>query len=246
MKPTDRTISQYSTINALMNGLFDGDITCGELCRLGNFGLGTFNGSDGEMILLNGKVYQAPHNGRVVEMPPDSLLPYAVVTHFESDTTIHLAGINLEELEQEIYKTVNARNRMYAIKITGRFNFVRVRSIPAQQKPYPNLVVVSEQQNIFEYEYETGTLVGFFLPDYMQDINLTGFHFHFLSNDFLKGGHLLNCTVEEAVAEIGIYNRLNLILPELPEFGNADLNTDLAALHSVEKDKTKLSRNTGC
>ena len=57
------TISQYSTLGALAQGFYDGEMTVGELKKLGDVGLGTFNGLDGEMIMMNGVIYQVPTSG---------------------------------------------------------------------------------------------------------------------------------------------------------------------------------------
>lgn len=38
---------QTSTINALLDGVYDGEMTYKELKQHGGFGLGTFNGLDG-------------------------------------------------------------------------------------------------------------------------------------------------------------------------------------------------------
>lgn len=43
---------QYSTLEALLGGVYDGEVTVGELLTHGDFGLGTFNSLDGEMIIL--------------------------------------------------------------------------------------------------------------------------------------------------------------------------------------------------
>src|SRR6202158_1160555 len=59
----DKTIFQTSTVDALMEGASQGDMTMGELKTHGDFGLGTFDGLDGEMIELDGKVFQVRADG---------------------------------------------------------------------------------------------------------------------------------------------------------------------------------------
>src|SRR5207249_10961718 len=76
------TLVQYSTINALLTGVYDGDMTFGELRRHGDFGLGTFNALDGEMIALDGRYYQITADGAVKPVRDDVRTPFAVVTHF--------------------------------------------------------------------------------------------------------------------------------------------------------------------
>ena len=47
-------VYQISTISGLLAGGYDGDTTVGELVWHGGFGLGTFNGVDGEMMVGSG------------------------------------------------------------------------------------------------------------------------------------------------------------------------------------------------
>src|SRR3712207_8423939 len=52
------TLFQTSTIEALLDGNYEGDVTFAELEDRGDFGLGTFDALDGEMIALDGDFYQ--------------------------------------------------------------------------------------------------------------------------------------------------------------------------------------------
>ena len=58
------TAWQYSTIAVLTSGGYNGDLTAGELKTHGDFGLGTFNALNGEMIVLGGQIWQVPASGR--------------------------------------------------------------------------------------------------------------------------------------------------------------------------------------
>ena len=64
---------QTSTINALLNGVYDGEVTFQELKEHGNFGLGTVDALDGEMIALDGKFYQIKTDGKAYSIE-DSLI----------------------------------------------------------------------------------------------------------------------------------------------------------------------------
>src|SRR6476661_8800723 len=72
-------VYQISTISSLLAGGYDGDTTVGELIRHGDFGLGTFNGVDGEMIVLDGQTYRATTDGLAHPVAPTELTPFAVV-----------------------------------------------------------------------------------------------------------------------------------------------------------------------
>ena len=91
---------QVSTISSLLAGGYDGATTIGEMLRHGNFGLGTFNGVDGEMIVLDGQVYRATVDGRAHLVDPSDLTPFAVVVPFQPQSSMAVAaGQSLEQLE---------------------------------------------------------------------------------------------------------------------------------------------------
>jgi acetolactate decarboxylase len=72
-------VYQISTISSLLAGGYDGDTTVGELIRHGGFGLGTFNGVDGEMMVVDGEVFRGTIDGRAHVVAPSELTPFAVV-----------------------------------------------------------------------------------------------------------------------------------------------------------------------
>jgi acetolactate decarboxylase len=74
---------QYSTIEALLEGIYDGDMTFGELKSHGNYGLGTLNSLDGEMIQVNGKFYQVKVDGIAYPVEDNEKTPFAIVTFFD-------------------------------------------------------------------------------------------------------------------------------------------------------------------
>ena len=171
---------QVSTIDALLEGIYDGDITCRELKSHGDFGIGTFNGLDGEMIELGGNVYQCRADG--VAYPADDLtkVPFAAVTFFESDKTVlldkttgystgHNTGYSMDykQLGQYLDTLLPTKNIFYAIKITGDYDYIKTRSVPRQNRPYLPLVKVVKNQPTFEFHDVKGTVAGFRCPEYV-------------------------------------------------------------------------------
>src|SRR5262245_1570931 len=69
-------VYQVSTISSLLAGGYDGDTTVAELLRHGGFGLGTFNGVDGEMMVLDGRVYRGTIDGRAHAVADSALTPF--------------------------------------------------------------------------------------------------------------------------------------------------------------------------
>lgn len=228
---------QVSTINALMGGLYDGEITYGELKKHGDFGIGTFNGLDGEMIALGGRFYQIGDDG-IANWFSDSLkTPFAAVTFFEADKSVQLKEtVDYAQLKQYLDELLPSRNIFYAIKIEGTFNYVKTRSVPRQAKPYPPIAEVIKNQPTVEFQLVEGTMVGFYCPAYVSGVNIPGYHFHFINENEISGGHLLKCQIKDAKIEIDYTADFFMALPETKEFYQADLTKDKPAqVDAMEK-----------
>ena len=228
---------QTSTITALLEGAYDGEVTVGELKHRGDIGLGTFHALDGEMVVLDGTVYQVAADGRARVAPDDLATPFAAVTFFEADLAVNLESVaSLDDLAAALDRCLPTPNGMYAVRITGEFAYLKVRSVPRQSKPYPRLAKVVAQQPVFEHRDIRGTLVGLRLPAYVAGVNVPGYHLHFISEDRSVGGHVLACSVARARAEIDETFELHLVLPRGEAFGRADLGGSREEeLHKVEK-----------
>ena len=230
-------VCQFSTINALMAGCYQGQFKCAELTGMGNFGIGTFDRLDGEMVLLDGTFYQVKSDGSVYPVSKNLLTPFAVVTSFSSDNQIKLKGnYDFLELQKEIDSRLPGRNIFYAIRIDGRFEYVQTRSVPAQQKPYPKLAEVVKNQPVFEAKDTLGSLVGFKCPEYIFPVNVPGYHMHFISDKRNFGGHLLQCRAIDPVIKIDYIRQIELILPPGGDFDGTDLQiSDKNSLDKAEK-----------
>ena len=215
---------QYSTIQALMEGVYDGDLTYGELKRHGDFGLGTFNALDGEMIAVDGKFYQIKTDGAAYPVPDSLKTPFADVTFFQVDRTVTISkSLVCRQLEAFLKKLLPSPNLAYALRIEGVFSYVKARSVPRQQPPYPPLPAAAKGQSIFEFHHVKGVLVGFWTPEYLAGVNVTGCHLHFITADRKAGGHLLDCRIESAKVMIGNLENFYLELPRTAEFYQRDL-----------------------
>ncbi len=158
-------LTQISTIDALLAGAYDGQATIGELKAFGDLGIGTFHALDGEMIVLNGRVFQARADGQIVAVPDSLTTPFAVMVFFEAEETLALpSGINMEGLSRMIDPLLPSANLFYAFRIEGSFESMRVRSVPGQTKPYPPLTEVVEHQYLKTLEKVEGVVVGFRCP----------------------------------------------------------------------------------
>jgi acetolactate decarboxylase len=228
---------QTSTIDALLKGVYDGEMTFEKLKRHGDFGIGTFNSLDGEMIGLEGKFYQVKADGRAYLVDDSTKTPFAEVTFFEPDKSVLLdKAKDYRQLEQYIDKLLPTENIFYAIKIEGTFKYIKTRSVPKQNKPYPPLVEVVKNQPTFEFHNVKGTIVGFKCPGYMEGINVPGYHLHFITGDRKAGGHLLECYLQNVRMELDYTSEFYMTLPESDEFYKTDLTRkEQKELEKVER-----------
>jgi acetolactate decarboxylase len=218
---------QTSTLQALMAGVYDGDLTFQALARHGDFGLGTFDALDGEMIALDGAFYQIKADGRVYPVAGAMKTPFAEVTFFKAGRT-HLIEmpLNYQQLLDYLDRLLPSANLPYAIRVDGVFTAVKTRSVPRQQKPYPPLAAAVEKQAVFELTNVKGVIVAFRYPAYLAGVNLAGYHCHFITADRQAGGHLLDCRVEGATVAVDALPNFYLRLPDRQEFLKSDLTGD--------------------
>ena len=125
---------QYNTLGALMAGLYGGTLTVGELLEHGDLGLGTLDSIDGELIVLDGKAYQAKGSEgkvEVVEVSPDEKVPYAAVVPHQAEVIFRQRyEMTDKELEDRIESYYDGVNLFRSIKIKGHFKHMHVRMIP--------------------------------------------------------------------------------------------------------------------
>lgn len=220
-------LTQFSTIDALLSGVYEGDLTLGELKRYGDFGLGTFNGLEGEMFFIHGCFFQVISDGTVKTPPINTKTPFAVVTSFEEEQVIDISSpMNFNTLEKTIDNHIPTYNIFYAIQVEGTFQKVKTRSVPKQQPPYQPLINIVEKQPIFNFDSVRGIMVGFRCPPYIKGINVPGYHLHFLTEDNKAGGHVLDFTIQKAVVKLDYIPGFSVLLPKNEKFYQVDLSTD--------------------
>ena len=235
------TIYQVALLQSLTQGYYDGIINVSDLKTHGDIGIGTFEGVNGEMIVLDGKVYQALSDGSVQEAADTETVPFSNVTFFDSDVTVDMTEIeNMAAFKSALDKTVSekGKNMFYMIKVNGTFEKMLVRSELKQEKPYKTLDKALEtDQREFNYENIAGTVVGLYCPDYMSGLNAAGWHFHFISDDKTKGGHILELSFKNAKAELDITPSFDLALSDNADFQSMELAKNVDdAIKKVETD----------
>jgi acetolactate decarboxylase len=228
---------QVSTIDALMQGVYDGFFTFDELMDHGDFGIGTFDSLEGEMVALDGEYYQVKSDGVAYPVGGNMTTPFSTVTFFQADkvASIHNAS-NMTELSRQIDGELDSANVFYALRIDGTFSYVKTRSVPRQEKPYLRLVDAVKNQSVFEMENVAGTVVGVWAPQFSEGLNVPGYHLHFITADRKAGGHILDIAIDEGEMLLDITSGFAMQLPEEGDFYSVDLSGDLQSeLEEIEK-----------
>jgi len=234
------TIYQTAPIDALLVGVYDGDYPVGDLKQYGDIGIGTLNALDGELVCVDGQMFQVRVDGKVYPVADSTLTPLATVTWLDRDITLKaVSAANLAEFTCMLDCALPSSNLFYAVRADGEFAYVKTRSVPKQQKPYRLLVEVAKDQAVFEFKHVKGTLVGFRCPPFVKGINVPGYHFHFLTDDRKGGGHVLDLRVTGLEVILDSSDSIYLALPRHGDFTSADLSADrqqeLRRVESSEK-----------
>ncbi len=219
-----KTVYQTSPISALFNGFDNDSFTIAQIKKHGDFGLGTFNGVNGEMIILDGKVYRADYKGDI-SLPDNSWQsPFVTEIYFHADTSISLKDtLSLSSLENFINKIFPSKNIICAIKIEGLFNNVKYRSEKKQTAGYKDLTEVLKHQFTYIMNNIKGTMVGFYYPDYLKAVNAAGYHFHFISSDKKSGGHILSLMTKNIKIQIEFVKNIEIRVPSTEGFYKMNL-----------------------
>ena len=234
----DDGVFQVSTIDALSSGVYDGAATIGEIQQQGDFGIGTFESLDGELIALDGTVYQARSDGSVRIADSSTRVPFAEMKFFRQDLTFDTpGGKNMSVTENDITRQLPSRNLAYAIKARATFPDITVRAIPKQEKPYPPLATAAGEEAIYHLKNSTGTIVGFYFPASFSGVNVQGYHLHFISDDRTKGGHVLDFAGPDSNMTVYVdkVSEITVSLPTSGDYLSADLSKGSSAgIASVE------------
>ena len=228
---------QVSTSGALIEGLYQGAMTVGDLRRHGDTGLGTFEDLDGEMILVDGHCYQARGDMSVTEVPDDTLTPFATVVAFSPDERVSLRGIaSFDDLTSRLDGLRSSDNDFFAWRITGHIDELRVRAACRHASGTPLAEAVTDQA-VFEFYDTSATIVGFWSPSFSQAIAIPGYHLHAISDDRTRAGHVFDLRAGEVVAAVHRVSDLHVALPETEAFLRADLGSAHADMDAIERSK---------
>lgn len=223
-------VYQFGPAAGFAASLFDGPTRFASVLRLGDFGLGATSPLEGEVVILDGTAYHASPTGELEILSPDTRTPFVFVKHFHADRKVELPEVDsFDSLARALDATIGSPNLFWAARIDGTFDFLRLRSVPLQERPYKTLAEVVREQNVFEATQIAGTLVGFRFPGYLGGVNAGGWHFHFVDEARRLGGHVLDVRAGELPAALDVSRVLTLALPDDAVFDAADFDrTDVS------------------
>ncbi len=220
------TLFQVSTSTALVQGIYNGCITVAEIKKHGNFGLGTFDELDGEGIMLDGEVWHAKSNGSLALAADDELAPFWATTNFIPQTSCILNVVaGWDDLCQQLDELRKSQNIFTSICIKGTFKHIQYR-VACKAEQGTDLVSATNNQAVFDLNDCSGTLVGFWTPEYAKTLNVPGYHLHLLSDDRKFGGHVLSLSAANVQLMLAEETDFKIALPESAEFLQADLSID--------------------
>jgi len=209
------TFYQVSTADALRCGHFSDETTVGEVVENGDWGLGTVNGVDGELVIVNGTAYAVRGDGTADELDEDTKTPFAAVTEFDADETVELDSVDsFEGFGDRVTEALPRSDHFYALRVEGSFGYLRTRSVDRQVEPYPTLGEVVENETVFEFEDAEGIMPTFYIPEQFEGIHRPGYHAHFISEGRDGGGHVYDLRAESLTVGIDRLESVNIELAE--------------------------------
>lgn len=221
----------------LIGGLYDGNYSYRSLKQHGNFGLGAPDKLDGELVVFQGKVYQTQHTGKTFQVDDRQLTPFAMVNFFQPDKKITIGNVNKESLFHILDSVLTNVNGLYAIHVSGKFSYLKTRAFPpVKEHDHTPLAAMLHLQHFFEFNNVKGDLIGYRLPSYMDNTNISGYHFHFLAAQKDAGGHIIDLKADNITIEIDQLDSYTVHVPSNSDFEQFDFKKNRAEdIKSVER-----------
>ncbi|MFD2289894.1 acetolactate decarboxylase, partial [Mariniflexile gromovii] len=222
------TFYQYNIWWGFVNKVFDGDLTVKELKKRGDIGLGSYTQLDGELIMLDGIPYRVREDGSVTIPNDDEKIVYVDAAFFEPDFSFQInQNVDFDSLREIINTKLPTLNQFYSLKIKGNFDYIKCGGLNKQEKPYTEgLDVLIPERPVFEGTHVKGTIVGFYCPEFIGNINVAGYHFHFISDDKKLGGHVMSFKAKNLLVEVDPLLNYNFTIPGSDDFFNVTLDKE--------------------
>tara|TARA_R110002020_G_C16253223_1_gene769974 strand:+ start:469 stop:1194 length:726 start_codon:yes stop_codon:yes gene_type:complete len=219
-------VTQFAVLDALLAGAYETGMPVADALRAGDFGIGCCDRLGGEVVIVDGRAYECTVDGPPTQMAETDILPFVDVAPLPDVISTRVEMLDLAGLTAQVEGVLLSRNLFHTVRIDGMMASVRVRVTPRQHHPLPPLTEVTREQVETVLTERTGTLVGFWAPRIYQGIAVAGLHLHFLAEDRLDGGHVLDVTVGAGELRIAAFARLDLHLPVDELFLRTELTHD--------------------
>lgn len=206
---------QLQLAHVLLDGGYDGVATLGDVLAGGDHGLGTVDRLDGELVIVDGEPWRIDSHGVAELMPAETRTPFAIVSSLDDPKEVHLDHCTLAEVQSAIEVLVDAPDAVLAVRLEGAFDYVHVRSVPAQDPPYrPYLDVCKTDEVSWHHRPFFGVFVGFRFPDLDPGATIPGLHLHGIDRFRTTGGHNYDLIVRDAKLSVGVSRDVMMHLPD--------------------------------
>ncbi|MHC5250603.1 acetolactate decarboxylase [Enterococcus sp. LJL90] len=220
-------VKQLGTMQMLAESLLEGFVKNKDILALGNVGIGTGEGIDGELVIWDGVSYKVDGEGNITKLGNEFPIVYANVHKNDFQFLQHFENIALSDIQSDVLKIINSKNIMFSVLIEGEFVFVTTRSAFKSHKPYPGLEEIAKNQINFHKEKVKGRMIGYYTPVLYQGIGVPNYHQHFIADSLDFGGHVIDAKILSANVFVQMFNGIDI---ELPVSNEAYIKADLAKL----------------
>jgi len=218
-----KKITQFSGVNALMGGVFEGLFPISEIKKHGNFGLGCSEGLTGEVIIDCCYFWDAKGNKPLRIMDDTEKMPFAQITTFAPEASFAISHVSKSTLYEELSKHLKFDNVFLALKLEGKFDHLKVRRPRELHQSFKNALEVAEHQIIEDVENVEGELIGFWTPEFFQNISVAGFHLHFIDKSKTSGGHVIDFSIAHGTLSYEVKYGLDIELSDKKAYLDHDL-----------------------
>ena len=218
-----KKITQFSGVNALMGGVFEGLFPISEIKKHGHFGLGCSDGLTGEVIIDCCHFLDAKGNKPLRIMDDNEKMPFAQITTFEPEASFEISQLSKATLYQELSRHLKFDNVFLALKLEGKFDHLKVRRPRELHQSFKNALEVAEHQIIEDVEDVEGELIGFWTPEFFQNISVAGFHLHFIDKSKTSGGHVIDFSINQGTLSYEVKYGLDIELSDKKAYLDHDL-----------------------
>ncbi|VAW58385.1 Alpha-acetolactate decarboxylase [hydrothermal vent metagenome] len=210
-----RKYTQFYSLHTVKKQQFTGNVELNRLLEAGDFGIGTFNDTNGELIAIGGEIYRTCHDGSAEKITDFSeKTPYSIMTKFFPDETHNISQhLNMDEAYSYFDSLITRPDHIHAVAINATFKKICTRAPKPQKPPYKDLQTLISEQKESHFENIEGTIVGFYTPDYLSALGVPGYHLHFIDNARQHGGHVKSFNLEQADFHIQLLDEISVINP---------------------------------